>query len=92
MAANAVSATSAAQAPFIYFDGVSCFGQANGAIQIELAAHVLTPDGSGGVKIDLVQTGHVRCNVAAMLCLRDAIDKVLAMLPLGQSEVTSMKH
>ena len=31
-----ISPASAERAPFIYFDGVSCFGHHNGTIQIEL--------------------------------------------------------
>jgi hypothetical protein len=42
-----ISPTSAEQAPFIYFDGVSCFGQHQGTIQIELAASVPIPAASG---------------------------------------------
>ena len=72
-------------AKIVYFDGVSCFGQHNGSIQIELAAHVLVPDG-GGVKIDVIQTAHFRCSQSAALLLRDVLDKTLAMVQKGQSE------
>jgi hypothetical protein len=33
-----ISSSSSERAPIIYFDGASCFGHHNGAIQIELAA------------------------------------------------------
>ena len=34
-----ISSSSSERAPIIYFDGASCFGHHNGAIQIELAAN-----------------------------------------------------
>jgi hypothetical protein len=79
-----VTVSAIEQAPFVYFDGVSCFGQHGGTIQIELAAHVLTPEG-GGVKIQVAQTAHVRCSPAAARALRDVLDKALAMVQKGQS-------
>jgi hypothetical protein len=85
LAKSGVTISAVEQAPFIYFDGVSCFGQHNGSIQIELAAHVLVPDG-GGVKIDVIQTAHFRCSTSAALLLRDVLDKTLAMVQKGQSE------
>jgi hypothetical protein len=50
-----ISQTSSERAPIIYFDGVSCMGQHNGAIQIELAANLIMP-ASVGVRIDVIQT------------------------------------
>jgi hypothetical protein len=78
-----VSTTSAERAPFIYFDGVSCFGHHNGTIQIELAANLLMPLGPS-VRVDVIQTGHLRCTPAAAMALREALDKALAMLQQGQ--------
>ena len=78
-----VSTTSAERAPFIYFDGVSCFGHHNGTIQIELAANLLMPLGPS-VRVDVIQTGHLRCTPAAAIALREALDKALAMLQQGQ--------
>jgi hypothetical protein len=52
---------SSESAPFIYFDGVPTFGIRNGAIQIELAANTILPDGKG-VKIEVVMTAHLRCS------------------------------
>lgn len=40
-----ISSSSSERAPIIYFDGASCFGHHNGAIQIELAANLLMPVG-----------------------------------------------
>ena len=82
-----ISTGSAERAPVIYFDGVSCFGHHNGAIQIELAANLLMPVGAG-VRVDLVQTAHLRCSVAAALALREALDKALAMYRQGQQQPT----
>jgi hypothetical protein len=73
-------------APFIYFDGVPTFGSHNGTIQMELAANTILPEGKG-VKIDVVITGHLRCNPAAATELRNTIDRVLAMLEQGQQQV-----
>ncbi len=38
---------SSEQAPFIYFDGVATYGVNNGAIQMELAANTIMPEGTG---------------------------------------------
>jgi hypothetical protein len=82
-------------APFIYFDGVPTFGTHNGAIQIELAANTLLPEGKG-VKIDVVVTGHLRCSPAAAIDLRNSIDRALGMLQQGQQQIaepaTGSKH
>jgi hypothetical protein len=80
-----IAAGSSEQAPFIYFDGVSCFGTNGGAIQIELGANALTPEGPG-VKVDVLLTAHLRCSPAAAVTLRDSIDKALAMLKQGQNQ------
>jgi hypothetical protein len=80
-----IAAGSSEQAPFIYFDGVSCFGTNGGTIQIELGANTLTPEGSG-VKVDVLLTAHLRCSPAAAITLRDSIDKALAMLKQGQNQ------
>ena len=76
---------SSESAPFIYFDGVPTFGIRNGAIQIELAANTILPDGKG-VKIDVVMTAHLRCSPAAASSLRKTIDKALALLQQEQHQ------
>ena len=78
-----ISTASSERAPFVYFDGVSCFGHHNGAIQIELAANLLMPVGPG-VRVDVIQTAHIRCSPAAAIALREALDKALAMMQQGQ--------
>jgi hypothetical protein len=85
-----ISSTSSEQAPFIYFDGVSCFGQNGGIIQIELAANVLMPMGGTGVRIDVFQTGHLRCSPTAASQLRDALDKSIAMVQQGLDQPQSI--
>ena len=80
-----ISTGSAERAPFIYFDGVSCFGHHNGAIQLELAANLLLPVGPG-VRVDVIQTAHLRCSLAAALALREALDKSIAMMQQGQTQ------
>jgi hypothetical protein len=63
-------------APFIYFDAAPTYGVNNGAIQVELAASTVLPDGSGAVRIDVLITAHLRCSPTAAMSLREAIDKV----------------
>lgn len=84
-----VSTASAERAPFVYFDGVSCFGHHNGAIQIELAANLLMPLGAS-VKVDVIQTAHLRCSPLAAIALREALDKALAMFQQGQQQTESI--
>jgi len=78
-------------APFVYFDGVATFGIHNGAIQIELAANTILPEGKG-VKIDVMITAHLRCSPVAVIGLRDTIDKALALLEQGQQQVAQPAH
>jgi hypothetical protein len=76
-------------APFIYFDGVPTYGVNAGAIQLELAANVLLPDGSGGVKVDLLITAHLRCSPMGAAGLREAIDKALTLVQQGAQQVAA---
>ena len=80
-----ISGSSSERAPIVYFDNVSCFGHHNGSIQIELVTNLLMPVGAA-VRVDVVQTAHLRCSPAAALALREALDKALAMLKLGQQQ------
>jgi hypothetical protein len=70
-------------APVIYFDIVPTYGVMNGAVQIELAARTLTPDGDS-VAVEFVCVARLRCSPTAAGYLRNAIDK--AMEPLNQSQ------
>jgi hypothetical protein len=79
-----VAAGSSEQAPFIYFDGVITYGVNGGALQIELAASTLVPDGPA-IRTDIVVTAHLRCSRAAAMSLRDSIDKALATPAVQQA-------
>jgi hypothetical protein len=72
----------------VYFDGVTCFGHSNGAIQVELAANVLMPE-QAGVRIDVLQAAHLRCTPAAAAALRDVLDKALAMIERGKGQAAA---
>lgn len=67
-------------APFIYFDGVSTHGIMNGAVQIEVVSRILRPLEDGGVSVEFITTGRLRCAPDAARHLRGAIDKSLDML------------
>ncbi|RWN60312.1 MAG: hypothetical protein EOR99_32655 [Mesorhizobium sp.] len=73
-------------APFIYFDVAPTFGTMGGAIQIELAARILTP-GDEMVTSTFVATGRLRCSPAAAQNLVQALSKALEMIeqPQGSS-------
>lgn len=73
-------------APFVYFDGTIAYSLNKGTLQLELAANTIVPDGTGGTRIDAVITAHLRCNAAAAVNLRDAIDKALQMEALQTAE------
>jgi hypothetical protein len=71
-------------APIVYFDTAATFGVLAGAIQIELVSRTLVPTVDGGVKVEFLITGRLRCSPAAAHQLRDAIDKSLDMLTKEQ--------
>jgi hypothetical protein len=73
-------------APFIYFDIAPIFGVMAGAIQIELASRILIPNSSGGVKVKIIATGHLRCSPAAAQHLRSALEATLKMLEQPQEQ------
>lgn len=66
--------------PFIYFDVVPVFGTMADAIQIELAARVLSPAPDQQIITEFVASGRLRCSPAAAIELREAINKALDML------------
>lgn len=72
-------------APFVYFDTSSAHGTIAGAIQIELVSRILVPLANGGVRIEFLTSGRLRCSPAAVQALRDSIDKALAMLTQPQT-------
>jgi len=71
-------------APFVYFDVAPTYGVYSGAIQIELASHILTPTAHGGVRTGFVTTGRLRCSPAAARHLRNAIDEALKFITQAQ--------
>ncbi len=52
-------------APIVYFDAVSAHGVLNGAIQIELVSRILVPLADGGVRLEFLTSGRLRCSPAA---------------------------
>jgi hypothetical protein len=67
-----------ASAPFIFFEGTPSFGNNNGVVNITLAAnrHLLK---DGAVSSDAVAVAYLRCNVAAAVELRNALDSALLL-------------
>lgn len=68
-----------ANAPFVYFDGVGALGVWGGSVQIELAATTVIPVAGGTVKENVV-TAHLRTTIAGFAALKDAIQKIEALL------------
>jgi hypothetical protein len=66
-------------APFVYFDVAPTYGVFSGAVEIEVAARMLLPEGAD-TKVEFVTTGHLRCSPAAAANLRDALNAALKML------------
>ncbi len=75
---------SSERAPFIYFDGAVTYGVNNGAIQIELAANTIVPDGVT-TRTDVLISAHLRCSPAAARGLREAIEKALEMIEMASA-------
>jgi hypothetical protein len=76
--------------PLIYFDFVPTHGTLGGAVQIELAARTLAPSQqSGGVIIETIEVGRLRCSPMAAKFLRDALDAALKMLENPQDDHAS---
>ena len=79
-------------APFVYFDITSAHGTMNGAVQIELASRVMTPEPAGGVEIRFRASGHLRCTPAAAIQLRDSLNAALAMLEKMQEQPAAARN
>jgi hypothetical protein len=77
------------RAPFIYFDGSVTHGVNAGAIQIELAANAIVPEGQA-VRTDVLIVAHLRCSPNAAISLRDSIDKALEMLKLAGTGISEI--
>lgn len=75
-----------ADTPFVYFDGVGCHGSSHGIVEIELAARIMSPTSDGGVQVQFVPTGRLRCSLAAAASLRNSIDASLKMAEQPQQQ------
>ena len=81
-------------APVVYFDASAAFGTCAGAIQIELVSRILVPRPEGGVSIEMLVTGRLRCTQAAAKSFQDSIERALEMFrrrsyhPLGRARST----
>ena len=71
-----VAPGSSERAPFIYFDGVATIGVNAGAVQLELTADAVVPEGTG-TRREVLITAHMRCSPTAAMKLRDCLNKVL---------------
>jgi hypothetical protein len=65
-----ITALASEQAPFVYFDGVVGLGTNHRAVQLELAARTVVPNGEGGVESKIVVACHIRCSLHAAASLR----------------------
>jgi hypothetical protein len=80
-----VTIEGSAVAPFIYFDGVSTLGHLSGIVQIELAANTVVPDGTS-TKTEVIAVAHLRCTLAGLAGLKDAIQKIETMFAPGEGK------
>jgi hypothetical protein len=71
-------------APIVYFDGSATHGVVNGTIQIEVISRILIPLEDGGVKVEFLTTGRLRCSSAAAKSLIESLQKCLEMIDLPQ--------
>jgi hypothetical protein len=72
-------------APFVYCDSVAAFGINKGVMEIELSCRTIMPlNDTAGVRHEIVITGHLRCSPAAVMNIREAIEKASAMLAQTQ--------
>jgi hypothetical protein len=78
-------------APIVYFDLIAANGIMNGAVQIELAGRNLIPTVNGGVRVELVTTGRLRCSPAAAQNLILALQGSLKMLDQAQEGAAAPK-
>lgn len=64
----------------VFFDTCEAFGHLDAIIQVELAAHVLTAEGTKGVSIDRETTARLRCSREAALSLIAALEQAISMM------------
>ena len=78
-AAQTIEIAGNASAPFIYFDHAATYGVQSGAIQVELVARTILPDGTG-TRNEVVATCHLRCSPDAARELIGALGKAVSLL------------
>jgi hypothetical protein len=78
-------------APTIFFDGAYAYGANNGVLQIEIAAGTLVPI-EDKVRMRPVCAAHLRGSPAAMMQLRELIDKALAMAATPKPKPPSQQN
>jgi hypothetical protein len=67
------------KAPIIFFEYCPTLGNAQGLINVMLAAGIVLPTGNGNTQVTPVAVAHLRCTTHAAIQLRDALDKALLM-------------
>jgi hypothetical protein len=72
-------------APFVYFDFAAAFAVSNGVVEIELAARSLVPSG-GAITTELVPVARLRCPIAAIPSLHEAIRRAMELVAPRQRD------
>lgn len=71
----------------LYFDGAPCMSFMNGIIGVTLTVTANVPVGDGGPARVASVVAHLKCNVAAALALKSAIEGALLLAqPVENSE------
>lgn len=75
----------APRAPVVYFDGISAF---NGIVSLTLVMSIPVPFNDGTAPGKLTDVAHLRCNLAAAIALKDAIEKAMlaGVVPAGSRQ------
>lgn len=75
---TALTVSDSAQAPILFFDGVSNFGTQGGVVNVTLAAnrHLIR---DGAIVTDVIAVGFLRCTVETAMSLRKALDDALLL-------------
>lgn len=76
-----IQITGNATAPFIAFDGVIAMGHNGGMAEFEVVCRTLSVNSVGkDPATEIVVVAHLRCPIAALASLKEAIQKVEMML------------
>jgi hypothetical protein len=80
-----ISVSDSNNAPIIFFDGASNFGNFNGIVNVTLAAsrHLMT---DGQVTSDAVAVAFLRCTSHVAIELRNALDQALLLGAKAQGQ------